>query len=209
MRRVFGKGKKKAAAGPAKEINLEENLGRIDGKVSNLDQKIRELEVQILDCKKKMQQRGPAARGAKQRALQLLKRKKMYEQQRDQMSAQSFALEQTTFAISTAKDTVMQVDAMKQANTELKQQYKDVDVYEVEDLHDDMEDLMADAEDIQEVLGRSYGMDVDEGDLEAELEGLEDDWAAESDELPAYLQTAPVAPTAQADTSAPVAMPMM
>ena len=49
-----------------------------------------------------------------------------------------------------------------------------------------MEDLLEDANEIQEVLGRSYGVpDVDEEDLEAELDALDDmDFAdLETDDL--------------------------
>jgi len=38
--------------------------------------------------------KGPAANAIKQRAMQTLKRKKMYEAQRDNLSAQSFNVEQ-------------------------------------------------------------------------------------------------------------------
>ena len=37
----------------------------------------------------------------------------MYENQRDQMSAQAFNIEQTSFAIETVKDTQNTVKAMK------------------------------------------------------------------------------------------------
>lgn len=38
--------------------------------------------------------KGPALNTIKQRAMQTLKRKKMYEQQRDNLTAQSFNIEQ-------------------------------------------------------------------------------------------------------------------
>lgn len=38
--------------------------------------------------------KGPALNAVKQRAIQTLKRKKMFEQQRDNLSAQSFNIEQ-------------------------------------------------------------------------------------------------------------------
>lgn len=38
--------------------------------------------------------KGPALNAIKQRAMQTLKRKKMYEQQRDNLTAQSFNIEQ-------------------------------------------------------------------------------------------------------------------
>lgn len=53
--------------------------------------------------------KGPTAAGIKRRAMETLKRKKMYEQQRDQMAAQQFNIEQTSFAIDSIKDTATTV----------------------------------------------------------------------------------------------------
>ena len=41
----------------------------------------------------------------KQKAMRVLKQKRMYEQQREQLTNQSFNLEQSNFAIQTVKDT--------------------------------------------------------------------------------------------------------
>lgn len=41
--------------------------------------------------------------------MESLKRKKMYEQQRDQMAGQQFNIEQTSFAIDSIKDTATTV----------------------------------------------------------------------------------------------------
>ena len=48
-----------------------------------------------------------------------------------------------------------------------------------QDLQDQLEDLTEDANEIQEVLGRSYGMpDIDDAELEAELDALGGDSAS-------------------------------
>lgn len=56
---------------------------------------------------------------------------------------------------------------MKVANKELKVAYKDININDVEDLHEDMTDLLEDADEINEVLGQAYGVpdDLDESDL--------------------------------------------
>jgi charged multivesicular body protein 5 len=78
------------------------------------------------------------------------------------------------------------VDAMKVANKEMKKQYKGIDIDKIEvsgigilradlvliifqSIHYDMEDLIEQANEIQESLGRSYGVpdEVDEADLQA------------------------------------------
>ena len=152
--------------------------------------------------------RGGAKAGLKRRAMQVLKRKKMYEKQRDQLAAQSFNLEQVNFTMDTLKDTATTVEAMKEGAKTLKQQYKEINIDEIEDVQDDLADLMADAEEVQDVLGRSYdiGEDVDEDELDAELAGLDDELEAlemGEDETPAYLADTGDLPSAP--TTAPAA----
>lgn len=57
-------------------------------------------------------------------------------------------------------------------------------------LQDEMEDLLDSANEVQEALGRSYGLpeEVDEADLEAELDALGDELLEEDEEIPSYLQ---------------------
>eukprot|EP00350_Pseudokeronopsis_sp_OXSARD2_P008796 CAMPEP_0170542098 /NCGR_PEP_ID=MMETSP0211-20121228/1629_1 /TAXON_ID=311385 /ORGANISM="Pseudokeronopsis sp., Strain OXSARD2" /LENGTH=52 /DNA_ID=CAMNT_0010845051 /DNA_START=497 /DNA_END=655 /DNA_ORIENTATION=- len=45
----------------------------------------------------------------------------------------------------------------------------------MEDLFDDMEDFMADQEEIQEVMSRSYQVDYDESELMNELNDLDEE----------------------------------
>merc|ERR1712032_382124 len=92
----------------------------------------------------------------------VMRKKKMLDQQYGVMLNQSFNMEQVSFTLSNAKDTVETVKAMKAATTELKRAFKeDINLVEIEDLHEEMEDIMFDQEEIQEVMGRAFG-DVDE-----------------------------------------------
>ena len=46
---------------------------------------------------------------------------------------------------------------------EMKKEFKNVNIDQVEDLQDELADMMEDANEIQEVMGRQYGMpDLDE-----------------------------------------------
>jgi len=115
----------------------------------------------------------------------------MLEKQRDGLAQQSFNLEQTAFTIDSLKSTKDTVAAMKEGSKVLKKEYKAINIGKIEDLQDDLADLMIDAEEINEVMGRAYGLpdDIDEGDLDAELAALDEDEFAveEHDEVPAYL----------------------
>ena len=110
------------------------------------------------------------------RALATLKRKKMYEAQRDNMCNQAFNIEQTAFAIETMQDTHTALAAMKDATAVLKVEQKKFSLDEVEDMQDDLADMLEEQEEIQEIMSRQYsvGDEIDEADLEAELAGLED-----------------------------------
>lgn len=82
-------------------------------------------------------------------------------------------------ATENLKGTMATVDAMKSANKVLKTQYKNINISKIEvsenfilclqDIQDEMEDLLEQSNEIQEVMGRSYGVpdDLDEDDLQA------------------------------------------
>ena len=65
----------------------------------------------------------------------------------------------------------------------------------MKNLQDEMEDLTEQAQDIQEIMGRSYGMpEIDDSELEAELDALGDDFMMDEDST--YLDQASAAPNA-------------
>jgi predicted metal-binding transcription factor (methanogenesis marker protein 9) len=68
----------------------------------------------------------------KQKALRVLKQKKMYESQKDNLAQQSFNMEQANFSLQTLKDTKTTLDAMKGGVKEMKKAYKNVDINQIE-----------------------------------------------------------------------------
>ena len=50
---------------------------------------------------------------------------------------------------------------------------------QMEDLFDDMADMMADMEEINECMGRAYNVEFDEGELMGELDELDEELAME------------------------------
>ena len=137
------------------------------------------LNVELVKHKKQLSttKNAAAQRNIKQRAMQVLRRKKMYEQQLSQLMATSFNMERTNFAIENAKATHEHISAMRDASKTLQHQNAAVNLDELEDMQDDFADMLADADEVQDVLGRSYDMgeDVDEADLDAELSALGDE----------------------------------
>ncbi|KAG2438916.1 hypothetical protein HYH02_010711 [Chlamydomonas schloesseri] len=207
MRRIFG-AKKEEAPKPT----LDETTDRLNTRGDTADAKIRALDEQLAKYKEQIKKTrpGPAQDAIKRRALQVLKQRKLYESQREQLYQQQFNLEQTRFTVDSIKDTVTSVQALKQASKEMKTAFKknkELDIGYIENMQDEMIDMMDMANEINEAMGRSYMVpeDVDESDLMAELDALEADLAVEDagKEGPSYLQEPdldlPAAPTKEAE----------
>ncbi|RKP01562.1 hypothetical protein CXG81DRAFT_4145, partial [Caulochytrium protostelioides] len=187
MNRFFGTSKPRAP-----KATVSDAINATDARVDAVEVKIKRLDAELLrykDQMKKMRE-GPAQNAVKQKAMRVLKQKKMYESQKEQLQQQSFNMEQANMTSDNLKNTLVTVGAMQDANKQLRSQYKKVNIDKIEKLQDEMEDLLEAANDIQEALGRSYGVpdEIDEDDLEAELDALGDDLYEEEEEVPSYLQ---------------------
>ncbi|KZS97619.1 HSPC177 protein [Sistotremastrum niveocremeum HHB9708] len=182
MNRIFGSNNKKPKA------SLADAIASTDARMSSIEVKIRKLDAELGRYKESMSKmrNGPGKAAIQQRALRVLKQKKMYEAQIDQLTQQQFNMESTSLATDNLRNTMATVEAMKVANKEIKKQYGKIDIDKIEAMHFDMEDLLEQTNEIQETLGRSYNVpdELDEADLEAELEALQ---LEEEEEGPSYL----------------------
>lgn len=210
MNRLFGKSKP-TAPGPS----LSDVGASLDKRVETFDKKIQMLDAELFKYREQMKKMrdGPAKNSVQQKALRVLKQKKQYEQQRENLMQQSFNLDQTNFATQMLIETKGTVDAMRAGVKQMKQEYKNLNINDIESLQDDLEDMMADANEVQEALSRSYGVpDVDESELEAELEALGDELQKDTDTsfldevatpsaVPSGEPTAPKVPTSREPTA--------
>ncbi|OQR79282.1 charged multivesicular body protein 5-like [Tropilaelaps mercedesae] len=179
MNRLFGKAKAKEPS-----PSLTDCISTVDQRANNVEEKIKKLDIELVKYKEQMSKmrEGPAKNMVKQKAMRILKQKKMYETQRDNLMQQSFNMEQANFATQQLKDTKITVEAMKLGVREMRHEYKKINLNEIEDLQDDLEDMLEQANDVQETLGRPYGMpEIDDDELEAELAVLNDEIALEED----------------------------
>lgn len=185
MNRIFGSGKAKP------KPNLGDAINSTDARIGSIEVKIKKLDGELAVFKGQMakMKNGPGKQAVTQRAMRVLQQKKMYEGQLAQLMQQTFNMEQAQMTTENLKNTMATVDAMQIANKEMKKQYKNIDIDKIENIHYDMEDLIEQSNDIQEALGRTYGVpnEVDELDLEAELEALGEDFG-EEEEMPSYLK---------------------
>lgn len=213
MRRLFGTAKEEAPKAPAP--TLSDTTSRIDSRVQALDEKISKCDEDL----RRYMAPGRAGPANKQLALQTMKRKKMYEQQRDQIMGTQFNVESLAFAQEQAEITAMSVEAMKAGHADLKQRYAAMGgAGDVERLMDDLADLQGDMSEINEALATSYSVPegFDEADCDAEFAALEEEMkmdalcgvpaggaATATSTRPSYLPAAP-SPVA-AEVAAPAA----
>jgi len=189
MNRIFGTTAKKP------QPSLAEAIASTEIRASSIEVKIRKLDAELGRYKDQIakMRSGPGKEAVQRRAIGVLKQKRMYESQLQTLQQQTFNMESAAMTTENLRNTMATVDAMKTANKEMQRQYGKIDVDKIDDIHAEMEDMIEQANEIQESLGRSYGVpdEIDETELEAELDAL---GGLEEDETPSYLQDLNAAP---------------
>ncbi|KAK3829097.1 MAG: Snf7 family [Benniella sp.] len=197
MHRLFGTSRN------TPKPTLSDAIAATDQRVDAVEVKIRKLDAELIKYKDQMKRMrdGPAKNNVKAKAMRILKERKLYEGQRDQLQQQSFNMEQASFTTENLKNVMTTVDAMKTANQTMKQQYRKFNIDKIEQMQDEMEEIMEQANEIQETLGRSYSVpdDIDEEELDAELDALGDELYDE--EEPSYLEDEKLDLPATAETT--------
>ncbi|KDE02658.1 hypothetical protein, variant [Microbotryum lychnidis-dioicae p1A1 Lamole] len=185
MNRLFG------ASSSIPKPSLSDAIASTDLRIDSIEVKIRKLDAELTKYRDQMRKmkEGAGKSAVQQRALRVLKQKKLYEAQIGQLQQQTFNMEQASLTTENLRNTMATVDAMKTANKQLKKEYGKLDVDKIEQMHFEMEDLIEQANEVQESMSRTYGVpdDVDEADLEAELDALGDEFEEEK-AIPSYLQ---------------------
>ncbi|KAK2076059.1 hypothetical protein QBZ16_001395 [Prototheca wickerhamii] len=117
----------------------------------------------------------------KRGALMALKKKKMYEQQREQLENQILRVSEQQMMLENQRTVVETVDAMRTAATASKRVMTEMKIDDVDKVLDSINEQTEDMRQIQDALGNPIGaaMDLDEDELLGELEELE---ASELDE---------------------------
>merc|ERR1712029_417341 len=115
-----------------------------------MDKKIGRLDAELKKYREQMSKMrdGPAKNAVKQKALRVLKQKKSYEAQSENLRNQAFNMEQTNYATQSLKDTKTTVNAMKMG-VKMKKEFKNINIDQIEDLQDDMADMLEDANEVQ------------------------------------------------------------
>ena len=122
--------------------------------------------------------------GKKREALQCLEKRKMYEQQLLTLGTSKINLENQKLTMEAMKMNAEILDTQKMAAKSMVEQVKQMGgVDKVAETQDEIEDAMQDAREIQDVMNNPLalpGIDADDDELLAELDGMmEDDLAAD------------------------------
>lgn len=161
-----------------------------------MDNRLVDLEAKIAKCDEEIRGYMKGGANRKQMAVQVMKRKKMYEQQRNQLMGQQFNVDQLAFQQEQVETTAITISAMKAGAADLKQQYTQMKIADVERLMDDMADLSEMAQEINDVMAESFAVPdgFDEAACEEEFLALEEEMKAEALlpglNLPSYLPPA-------------------
>ncbi|MBA0737649.1 hypothetical protein Gogos_011103 [Gossypium gossypioides] len=132
-------------------------------------------------------------------AIQCLKRKKLYEQQIEQLGNFQLRVHDQMIMLEGAKATTETVDTLRTGAAAMKAMQKATNIDDVDKTMDEINEQTENMKQIQEALSTPIGAaaDFDEDELEAELEELE---GAELEEQ--LLQPATTAPAASVQVPA-------
>ncbi|KAI9503444.1 ESCRT-III subunit protein snf7 [Coemansia spiralis] len=164
MKLFFGASKPKATPKDA-IITLRENLSMLEKRESHLQTKI-DLELK--------RARENATRN-KKAALAALKRKKLLEAQIEKISGSRMTLEAQVMTIEAANVNLETMRAMQKGAEAMKGIHRDLDVDKVDETMDEIREQMDLANEVSEAISQPqmFGMELDEDELNAELEELE------------------------------------
>lgn len=189
MNRIFGYGKnRKTSEQILRESNqaMTQAQQSLQTRISKLDTEISQLNMQLANIQKRLSTiKSPQGqKSLRSQALKLLNKRKKLEQMRDSLDNQEWSMTQAQMMTDTLQNTMISVNALKQHNSILKQQYGKIDIDKLEDMKDEMVDLIEKGEELQNALnlnmtGNSMEDDINEDELDAELNALaeeEPDW---------------------------------
>ncbi|KAG6821529.1 hypothetical protein H0H93_000038 [Arthromyces matolae] len=201
MNRFFG-----SSAPKNPKPSLQDAITSTDARIGTIEVKVRKLDAELARYKEQLSKlrNGPGKDAVQQRALRTLRQKKLYEGQIAQLAQQSFNMESAAMTTDNLRNTMATFDAMQTANKELRKQYGKIDIDKIENMQFEMEELLEQANEVQETLGRSYAVpdELDEADLEAELDALAleeeeegSSYLADLNKVPDFVDEAPLEET--------------
>ncbi|KAL2553726.1 Vacuolar protein sorting-associated protein 32-like protein 2 [Forsythia ovata] len=163
--RMFGK--------PKQETNALATLDKLNETLEMLEKKENVLQKKAAVEVEKAKEFTRAKN--KRAAIQCLKRKRLYEQQIEQLGNFQLRIHDQMILLEGAKATTETVDALRTGAAAMKAMQKATNIDDVDKTMDEINEQTENMKQIQEALATPIGAaaDFDEDELEAELEELE------------------------------------
>ena len=137
----------------------------LDKRIRVLDKNVENEENKAKEFLKKKKQKD---------AMACLKKKKIYEEQRTKLEAQRMNMEQLLMTTQEAETIRDIVDTQRRVQQELAHSMPSVEV--VEKTNEDLQEQLDNQREISDLIAQPIGnTDMDDDDLLAELEGLQDE----------------------------------
>nr|VDD40592.1 unnamed protein product [Brassica oleracea] len=165
MNRLFGK--------PKPETNALQTLDKLNETLEMLEKKEKVL---LKKAGQEVEKAKEYTRSKNKRAaIQCLKRKRLYEQQVEQLGNFQLRIHDQMIMLEGAKATTETVDALRSGASAMKAMQKATNIDDVDKTMDEINEQTENMKQIQEALSTPIGAaaDFDEDELEAELEELE------------------------------------
>ncbi|KAK9052774.1 hypothetical protein SSX86_029404 [Deinandra increscens subsp. villosa] len=164
--RLFGKPKQDAKDASTTFEKLNETLDMLEKKENVL---LKKAAAEVERAKEFTRSKNKKA------AIQCLKRKRLYEQQVEQLGNFQLRIHDQMIMLEGAKATTETVDALRTGAQSMKAMQKAMNIDDVDKTMDEINEQTENMKQIQEALSMPIGAgtDFDEDELEAELEELE------------------------------------
>ncbi|KAL8101619.1 hypothetical protein AgCh_033495 [Apium graveolens] len=188
--RIFGK--------PKKEENAVSTLDKLTETLEMLEKKekvlMKKAAAEVEKAKEFTRAKNKRGMDSGSAALQCLKRKRLYEQQVEQLGNFQLRIHDQMIMLEGAKATTDTVDALRTGASAMKAMQKATNIDDVDKTMDEINEQTESMKQIQEALSTPIGAaaEFDEDELEAELEELEE--AELEEQLLQPATTAPGAP---------------
>ncbi|XP_010447884.1 PREDICTED: vacuolar protein sorting-associated protein 32 homolog 2 [Camelina sativa] len=165
MNRLFGK--------PKQESNALQTLDKLNETLEMLEKKEKVL---LKKAGQEVEKAKEYTRAKNKRAaIQCLKRKRLYEQQVEQLGNFQLRIHDQMIMLEGAKATTETVDALRSGASAMKAMQKATNIDDVDKTMDEINEQTENMKQIQEALSNPIGVaaDFDEDELLAELDELE------------------------------------
>lgn len=110
---------------------------------------------------------------AKQKATQILRKKKMYESHLNTLQGTQFNVENAQIQSQMMKDNMDIMHTLQSTVNVQKGMLKDMNADSMYDLMDDLKEIQEDQNEMNEAFTRNYEVDVGDDELDAELDELD------------------------------------